>query len=213
MPVLRSTKLAAIIIVLLCQSLVFSSMINAAEEQLAQVRDLVGPTIKHTPIRKTAAAAGVKEIRATVTDNIAVKEVRLFYRELGSSNRFVSIRMMRELDGNVYVAKLPEISSPGIEYYIEASDKAGNTKPSGTQSMPYKVEVAAVVRRAIPQPGGVQPQRPETPPSEKKGISKWVWLGLGAVAVGALAGGGGDGGGGATTSTVEITAPVPESAP
>ncbi len=178
------------IIALLSQFLVYPPLAHAV--------DIVHPTIKHTPISTKAAAAGIKEIRATVTDDVGVKEVRLYYRTLGSNNGYVRIRMMRELDGNVYVAKLPEISSPGIEYYIWASDSAGNPKTSGTKSTPIKVAIGS----------GVKPTPAPAPPRDK-GISKWVWVGLGAVAVGALAGGGGGTGTGEPTATVNITAPVP----
>ncbi len=199
MPVSRSIMQATLTIALLSLCLVFLPLNTAAEEQVSQIRDMVGPTIEHTPISKTAAATGIKEIRATVTDNVAVREVRLFYRVLGSSDRFVSINMRRELDSNVYVAKLAEITSPGIEYYIEASDSAGNTKPRGTKSMPFKVAIGPGQERAT-VPAILLP-------AEGKSISKWVWIGLGAVAVGALAGGGD--GGGEATATVNITAPVP----
>ncbi len=192
MPVSCSTMLATITIALLSQFLVCPPLAHAV--------DIVHPTIKHAPISKKAATAGLKEIRATVTDDVAVKEVRLYYRTLGSKNGYVGITMMRELDGNVYVAKLPEISSPGIEYYIWASDSSGNPKTSGTKSTPIKVAIES---------GEKPPSVLVMPSPDEKGISKWVWIGLGAVAVGALAGGGGGGDTGNPTATVNITAPVP----
>lgn len=180
--------------------------------------DLVAPVIKHTPITHDIPAGKPIAITATVTDDDAVKEVILFYTEIGASDYKRTI-MKRDLDSNNYTAELPIFAPPGVEYYIQASDMAGNTLLFGHKFSPLTVNVAVAAVEIESDSEKSFPAVKATPvvkEEEKTGINKWVWIGLGVVAVGALAGGGGSGSGDGPgpiedtrTGTVNITGNLP----
>ncbi|NOX42114.1 MAG: hypothetical protein GXP19_00015 [Gammaproteobacteria bacterium] len=208
--------LRSFIVAIVSNSLIFLPLVNAnAAEALALPSgDLIAPEIKQTPITKNVPPGERANIHATVTDNVSVKTVSVFYRNVGATE-FKRTEMMRELGTDDYSVTLPEIMEPGVEYYIQATDQAGNTILHGHTFSPLTIVVSP---DAAPQEGaeGVVAIPQSTPlegmaakPAEGK-ISKWVWIGLGVVAVGALAGGSGGGGGTTpTTGTVTITGPTP----
>jgi len=211
-------KLIRIVLVsFLSSSLMFMPVVYAAELALPS-GDLVAPVIKHTPIGKDIPPGQAVDVKATITDNVGVKEAILFYRVI-DTNDFKRMRMKRDLDSDTYAAKLPTITAPGVEYYIQATDLAGNTLLYGHSFSPLTITVAPVAiddgdtKEAV---AATEFAPIEEGKEEKSGISKWVWVGLGVVAVAALAGGGGGGGGGSTpgdsspnTGTVTINGPVP----
>ena len=170
-------------------------------------------------------------IKATITDNVSIKEAALYYRPMGNVEYF-NLTMKKE-ENNVYSATIPadDVIEPGIEYYIQASDKAGNMVLRGFSFSPLTVMVEPVLPTTEPEKEAplVKPRREkeeiivETPPAEKpvykteageKAWYKkwWVWaiVGGGAVAVVAASGSSKDEGGGAPpTGSVTISAPVP----
>ncbi len=198
---------------LLSSSLIFMPVVYAAELALPS-GDLVAPVIKHTPIGKDIPPGQAVDVTAIITDNVGVKEVILFYREIDATD-FKRMRMKRDLDSDTYAAKLPAIASPGVEYYIQATDLAGNVLLYGHSFSPLTITVAPVAAgdgdaEAVAATEFIPASEGE---EEKSGISKWVWVGLGVVAVAALAGGGSGGGGtiasSPNTGTVTINGPVP----
>jgi len=210
-------RLRAFIIFLICNTLIFSPVVSAAEALALPGSDLIAPEIKQQQIPKNLPAGDLPTITATVTDNVGVKDVTVFYRQIGASD-FARVEMKRNLSTTEYSITLPEIFSPGVEYYIQASDQAGNTVLHGHTFSPLTIAV-------LPDPTGTNPDLAGLPsdtistetgnevanqPAKSK-ISKWVWIGLGVIAVGALAGGGSSGGGGEepTTGTVTITGSTP----
>jgi hypothetical protein len=115
--------------------------------------------------------------------------------------------------GDVYMATIPgaEISEPGVEYYIEATDTAENTILRGFSFSPLVVSVGPAVARPTP----VEPPTASKEPAKKKtNTLTYILIGLGAAAlIGAASSGGGGGGGGSTepaTGSVDVTAPVPQ---
>ena len=199
------------IVAIICNSLIFLPLVSAyAAEGLAlPAGDVIAPEITAPPITKKIPPGERTTIHATVTDNIGVKNVTIFYRDMGAID-FKRTEMMRELGTkDEYMATLPEIMAPGIEYYIQATDNAGNTILHGHTFSPLTLTVSPDV---LPQEGQdamvIAPQE-EAVAKPAKGINKWVWIGLGVLAVGALAGGGGGGGDEPTTGTVTITGPTP----
>ncbi len=193
-------------------SLVLMPVAHAAELALPS-GDLVAPVIKHTPIGENISSGQRAVVKAKVTDNVGVEGVTLFYRDIDTAE-FKRLKMKRDLDSDNYTAKLPATTSSGIEYYIQATDLAGNTLLFGHSFSPLTISIAPIAAGAAAV-AVTETKATPTIKEEKKGVSKWVWLGLGVVAVGALAGGGGGGGGGGpiqptgTTGSVTVTGTVP----
>jgi PKD repeat protein len=101
--------------------------------------DTIPPVIVHTPI--TAAPPGLSlTLNADVTDNVAVQSVKLFFRTLGTTT--YSSRAMTHTTNDRYSATLEGslMVSPGIEYYIEATDGISITRV-GRAENPHFVTV------------------------------------------------------------------------
>ena len=199
------------IVAIISNSLIFLPLVNtyAAEGLALPSGDLIAPEIISPPITNKIPP-GDTTIHATVSDNVGVKSVTVFYRNIGATD-FQRTEMMREIGTEDYSVTLPAIMAPGIEYYIQATDQAGNTILHGHTFSPLTLAVSPDV---LPQEGqdamAVAPQDEKT---EKKGVSKWVWIGLGVLAVGAIAASGGGDTTVATTGTINITGPTPGSTP
>ena len=102
--------------------------------------DVVPPEITHTPVEE---AEGNKPIRieVTVSDNIVVVCVRLFYREKGEAN-YSSVEMVKEGDDK-YSGEIPAdvVTSEGIEYYIRATDGTNEITMPENIDTPYTIKV------------------------------------------------------------------------
>ena len=106
--------------------------------------DMDAPQILHTPV--TTAVSGSKlAIRATVTDNVAVTGVTLFYRAAGTGT-WSQAAMSAPDKSDLYTAFVPAeaLTAAGLEYYITATD-GGSTTFAGerTAENPYFVTVQA----------------------------------------------------------------------
>jgi hypothetical protein len=88
--------------------------------------DSTAPTISHNPVTSGTAGTDVT-IDAEVTDDTGVSSVSLCYGETDSQS-FDCISMTRT-DGDLYTATIPasDVTTKGVEYYIEATDTLGNT--------------------------------------------------------------------------------------
>lgn len=185
MTMLRYLSAHLVTVFLLCQLFIFPPPIYAAGSLALPTGDLVAPEINHRPITETLDAEDIKKIQATVTDNVGVKEVILFYRPLGASS-FLRMRMTRDMSTNdAYFATPDNIPEPGMEYYIQATDYEGNTLLHGHSFSPLTIKVKSndgtETLAATPE-ASIQIAE-----ESSGGISKWVWIGLGVLAVGALA--------------------------
>lgn len=101
--------------------------------------DTILPMISHTPL--TSAAPGLPvSLFADVTDNVAVKSVTLFHRRSGTST--YSSRAMVKTTGDRYTATLEGtlLISPGVDYYIQASDGV-NIVSNGRAELPNTIVV------------------------------------------------------------------------
>lgn len=101
--------------------------------------DTIPPVIAHTPV--PSAQAGLPlSLNADVSDNVGVQGVTLYHRHMGDST--YASRAMAHTTGNRYVATLEGalLSSPGIEYYIEATDGVGTAR-HGRADYPHQVTV------------------------------------------------------------------------
>jgi hypothetical protein len=170
----------------------------AQEGEIHPDSDLTEPLIKHEGPFQPVRSGEPLVIQATITDNVAVKEASLYFRFKGTREYF-SVSM-DHVGSNVYSAMISEqyVQEPGVEYYIEASDKAGNTAAfRGFSFSPLTIQVVPVTMHA------------------KAWYKKWwVWTivgGVVAVAAGAVAAGGGGGGGSSkpATGTAVISEPIP----
>lgn len=224
-------KNAILLIVISLYTFIFMPAIPviAQELQLPKDSDRTPPIVKHEPQVATAPSGSTLVIEATVTDNIVVKEVTLYYRVMGN-NEYFSIHMS-PLMGDTYSATIPsaDVLEPGLEYYIQASDKAGNIVLRGFSFSPLSVSVAPVLL-PIDRPAEKFMDK-ETPSVEVKPVKKpllkteakpkawyqnWVvWAVAGGVVVVAAAAGGGGGGGGDTgggasdTGSISVSGPLP----
>jgi len=122
--------------------------------------DTVPPVITHTPI--TSAPPGMPlSISTTVTDNVSVQSVTLFFRKIGTTS--YESRAMTLTTGNLYSATIEgsKVASPGVEYYIQASDGI-STVNSGRPEYPHQVTVVdrpvvtSVTPNHGPSSGGTQ---------------------------------------------------------
>lgn len=214
------------------------SRVLAEEIKLPSDGDRIPPIITHQPQEESAPTGKPLVIKAVITDNTAIKEVFLYFREMGKDD-YLKIEMLPK-GGNVYEATIQAsyVVEPRIEYYIYASDSAGNMVLRGFSFSPLVVSVAPVIDVPAPQKQVplvvIPPQKPvviapatvpvQPATAERQALKTqqpsgkawyknwWVWAIAGGIAGGvAMAGGGGGGGGGGhpPTGSVTISAPVP----
>ncbi len=120
---------------------VCSFMLHAAPEPDVE-RDITPPKVIQDNYHSLVVYGFDHEIMVTVTDNIGVKQVVLYYRNIGDS-KFKPKIMLNPILKDDYTAtvRANEISAIGIEYYIQAKDKAGNTLLHGLKFTPLKVSI------------------------------------------------------------------------
>lgn len=199
--------------------MLFTNIVHAEQLSLPAA-DLTAPEVEHKPISKPLSSGAAHRIQATVKDNVGVETVSLFYRRVGDTP-YQRKAMLREAQGSdVFSVTLGsrDLSAPGIEYYIQATDMAGNSVLYGYSFEPIKLSVLSDADSTSDTTDTAFSDALNGDNKEKKkGVSKWIWIGLGALAVGAVAaaasgGGGGDGGGtnGGNSGTVTISGPVPQ---
>ncbi len=101
--------------------------------------DTIPPAISHTPL--TEAPPGLPlTLYADVTDNVGIKEVTLYVRNIGETE-YVS-KTMTHTTGDRYSATIAgsQVSSPGLEYYIEADDGVSTVR-TGRPDYAHQVAV------------------------------------------------------------------------
>lgn len=98
--------------------------------------DTIAPVITHTPVKQGSLNSNLS-ISCTVTDNVSVGSVTLYYRITGSDN-WKYLSMLKQ--GDKYRATVfgSEVTLAGLQYYIVASDGV-NSANSGTAVNPYSV--------------------------------------------------------------------------
>ncbi len=101
--------------------------------------DTIPPTLSHTPI--ASATPGLPlTLSADVTDNVSVQGVLLFFRATGGSS-YTSRAMTRTAsDRYTGTIEASRIASPGVDYYIEATDGV-SVKRSGRPDLPWRISV------------------------------------------------------------------------
>ena len=199
---LTKLLLAIVVFVQLCSTSVY-----------ANESDVQAPSITHQP---TNTAIGYKNdfpISATVVDNVKVAEVLLFYRTIGDKE-YSQIEMKPTHEKDVYLAEVPswKLEKPGIEYFIQAEDNAGNSVLYGFSFSPVAIQVSEHAPSAVAKQD-TNPFNDKKKSSAKKSSKKWIWIAIGAAVVAGAAaagGGGGSGGGEPSTVDVDVVAPIPD---
>jgi hypothetical protein len=177
--------------------------------------ELTEPLIQHLPPDEPAAAGAPFEVDALIPG--AIEDATLLYRKMGELE-YTPIRMKNRGKGR-FTARIPkkEMTPPGIEYFIQASDGFGTTtiygqpEPLGgfsQQLRPIAVPVEALPPARKEDKALKQDKAPKEDkalservfPAEKKQTARkepsagtawykkwWVWTIFGVVAVGAVA--------------------------
>lgn len=204
-------------------SCIFVSGVAQADQLALPTADVTAPVMEQKNLVTKIAAGKDHEILVTATDNVAIKNVTLFYRDTGDNMyRNMPMRNVPNTDDYSVTLSTSELHGNGLEYYIQATDHAGNTLLLGYAFSPIAVVVEhPALNEQMASSSVIDSTTPEKIPEkeyESDKSNKWLWIGLAVLAVGALAsssGGGGDGGGGGTSGgpsgepTVIINAPVP----
>jgi len=208
--------LKSLTVLIMSQSLIFTSLAYA--DQLAlPTGDIIAPQISHEALTESIVAGSSQKIKAIVTDNVGIQSVILFYRTIGIDN-YQRVQMNQVEESNDYVATLGfnVTVEPGIEYYIQAVDMAGNVLLSGYSFSPLTIAVTSVESATVPAQAPTLSAEQSTKEEQlgKKKTNKWLWIGLGVLAVGVIAAvaGGGDEDTPTTTGktgSLTITAPTP----
>jgi len=192
-----------------CHALAFSPLLQAAQLSLPS-GDLTPPEITQPKYVDKVSKGQSHKITVVVTDNVAVKQVMLFYRTIGTK-RYQRLLMQNKAKTNQYYAIIHanKIKKLGIEYYIQAVDTAGNTLLHGYAFSPLSVKAVNDNALAVNSKNKAKSAEDD----DSLFSNKWFWIGLGVLVAGAAAGGGGGGGGGGeptdTGSTVVVSAPLP----
>jgi hypothetical protein len=89
--------------------------------------DAIAPVVQHDPVASEVSAGTPLTISATVTDNVGVAKVTLFFRARGDSD-YQRLAMNRIGNTDMFITTLDtdHVREPALEYYIEAADAAGN---------------------------------------------------------------------------------------
>jgi hypothetical protein len=119
---------------------------NTANTTWSFTVDTELPVITHESV--TSGTAGVKiTITATITDNINLTAISVFYRVAGIGD-YVGEPMLY-VSGDDYTFDIPPsyVTTAGVEYYIWASDGI-NEATNGTAALPYLVSVSAAPNHA-----------------------------------------------------------------
>jgi len=96
-----------------------------------EVLDVTPPTLTHTPITQLESAQPT-DITAMANDNIAISQVRLFYRH-STAPTFTEIQMQPTGNPNEFGATIPpQIYLGTLEYYIWCNDTSNNIVTSPT---------------------------------------------------------------------------------
>lgn len=196
------------LVVFLCQALAFIPLSNAAQLSLPS-GDLVAPEITQEKYIDTVKKDTDHQITVTVTDNVGVKQVTLYYRTIGTEEyQRKSMDNIANTDDYHATIKSDQIKAPGVEYYVQAMDNAGNTLLHGYSFSPLSVKTtngdAATVASG---------DTAAILTAEEESSNTWLWIGLGVLAAGLVAvaagGGGGDDGGTTGTATLDVNASDP----
>lgn len=194
-----------------CHALAYAPLLHAGQLSLPS-SDLAAPEITQKEYVDTVGPDENHEIIVTVTDNVGVKQVVLYYRVTGTeSYKSIAMQKINGTDDYRVDLKAAQIESPGIEYYVQAMDHAGNTLLHGYSFSPISVKKSTESTVAEAPSSDDVPDLSEDENGDGGGSSgssnKWLWIGLGALVVAGAASGGGSDGEPSAKLTITTTEP------
>lgn len=171
-----------------CLFLVFMSLISAglwAEGKTPMAFDVAAPTLIHEEMEKVTNIKAELLIKAHVSDDVGVQSVIVNYRRPEAQD-YKQVSMSRVGTTDEFQAAIPTdfVQEPGLEYYIQATDLAGNAVLRGYAFAPLTLAI-----EDLPLLGS-----DNTEQEKKASKRKWLWIGLGILATAAIASSGGGGG-------------------
>lgn len=98
--------------------------------------DTINPIISHTPVNQGYLGSNLN-INCVIRDNVGIAYAKLYYRVKGSE-AYKYVDMVSANDKYSGVIPSVELSTDGMEYYIETNDGT-NTITLGTKESPYQV--------------------------------------------------------------------------
>ena len=98
--------------------------------------DTINPIISHTPVNQGYLGSNLN-INCVIRDNVGIVYAKLYYRVKGSE-AYKYVDMVSANDKYSGVIPAVELSTDGMEYYIETNDGV-NTITLGTKESPYQV--------------------------------------------------------------------------
>ena len=114
-----------------------------AGKVIVRAMDTMAPDIYHSPVR-TAYTGSNLVVSATITDNLQITEAKLYYRAAGGEWKWTAMTANNSRYSGIIPAA--DISTAGLEYYIEATDGVSFTY-EGSAEKPFAVIVKAAVDR------------------------------------------------------------------
>ena len=187
-----------------CHAMVYAPLLRAAQLSLPS-GDLIAPVVTQDKYENTVRPGTDHEVEVKVTDNVEVNLVTMFYRTIGKGE-YKRLTMQKVGTSDLYVVNIDadEIVSPGIEYYVQAMDLAGNTVLHGHSFSPLSVKTSN-------GDTAVAASSTSTTLEAEESSNTWLWIGLGVLAVGVAAAAGGSSGGDSppSTATLNINASDP----
>lgn len=100
--------------------------------------DTINPIISHTPVNQGYLGSNLN-INCVIRDNVGIASAKLYYRVKGSE-AYKYVDMVSANDKYSGVIPAAELSTDGVEYYIETNDGV-NTITLGAQESPYQVTI------------------------------------------------------------------------
>jgi hypothetical protein len=108
-------------------------------------KDTMAPNIYHSPVT-TAMTGQNLVITATVTDNLTIAYADLYYRTPGETE-WKLVRMNKLNDKYSAILPASQITTAGIEYYIDAFDGVSHTY-RGSVDAPFVIQVLEAVEQS-----------------------------------------------------------------
>lgn len=154
--------------------------------------------------------SGIKIFTATVTDNVGVATVTLFFKGENDMVFKPFIMKQSDTDPSLYTNAvfLDHVIANKVEIYIRADDVSGNSVYEGQKFSPLVFSVIPAGEEIAIQSVA------ELPVQEEESLSTltWVLIGIAAVVLAggsSSSGGGSSGGGSSSGNTITITGDVP----
>jgi fibronectin type 3 domain-containing protein len=109
--------------------------------------DTMAPNAYHTPVRIAYTGSNLV-VSATVSDNLAIKTVKLYFRTVGATEwNYVNMSLAQQNNRYTGIINADLLSLDGLEYYIEAFDGISYTR-CGSSEDPYQVTVQLAVDKS-----------------------------------------------------------------